>query len=41
MKDGGAERIAEVESVYPMDYYGKEGLGRVKAEDVVLPGDVT
>ena len=28
------------ESVYPMDYYGKEGLGRVKAEDLVKSGAV-
>lgn len=29
--DGGSK------AVYPMDYYGKEGLGRVKAEDLMGP----
>ena len=33
--ENGAE---QKEVVYPMDYYGKEGLGRVKAEDLVAAG---
>ena len=36
-RDGGgweSEKGVEGVVVYPMDYYGKEGLGRVKAEDV-------
>ena len=31
---GGKGRVRE--GVYPMDYYGKEGLGRVKAEDLMV-----
>ena len=30
----GKERVGR-DAVYPMDYYAKEGLGRVRAEDVV------
>ena len=33
-KEGGKGGEAEA-GPYPMDYYGKEGLGRVKAEDLV------
>ncbi len=35
-REGGWEKGAETaqgEDMYPMDYYGKEGLGRVKADD--------
>ena len=37
-RDGGWERQRDGSGggeVYPMDYYAKEGLGRVKAEDLV------
>ena len=33
----GARESWESEGRYPMDYYGKDGLGRVKAEDVMRP----
>ena len=47
-KDGGWEsrdgrdlaveqKKVESDVLYPMDYYGKEGLGRVKAEDITKP----
>ena len=42
-REGGWERKVDGgagEGVYPMDYYAKEGLGRVKAEDVVEMGVV-
>ena len=38
--DGKGTVGREGEGVYPMDYYGKEGLGRVRAEDVVKAGAV-
>lgn len=37
---GGVQRGVQEEEVgvYPMDFYGKNGLGRTRAEDVPLPG---
>jgi 2-(3-amino-3-carboxypropyl)histidine synthase len=34
-KDGKGDAGEQGGGVYPMDYYGKEGLGRVRKEDVV------
>ena len=42
-RDGGWERQVgggDAGKVYPMDYYAKEGLGRVKAEDLVQASTV-
>lgn len=32
---GGSSGDTSARSVYPMDFYGKDGLGRTKAEDIV------
>ena len=42
LKDGEeGVRMKKENVVYPMDYYGKEGLGRVKAEDLGTKDTVT
>jgi len=33
----GAEKEKHPRGVYPMDYYGKEGLGRTTVEDTIIP----
>lgn len=34
--DGAVHKAKSQQRVYPMDFYGKEGLGRTKVEDTVL-----
>ncbi|KAL1305062.1 hypothetical protein AAFC00_002000 [Neodothiora populina] len=35
-KEQGAAKDTSARSVYPMDFYAKEGLGRTKAEDAIV-----